>query len=93
MTISLPAANFDNGRFPDPYRLDIGRSDRGHLAFGFGVHQCVAQQLARVELTVALRVFLERYGDFALDSYEMKSDTIVHGLTRLLVRQSGTRKP
>ncbi|MGN9837223.1 cytochrome P450 [Nonomuraea sp. H19] len=93
ITISLPAANFDSGRFPDPYRLDIGRGDRGHLAFGFGVHQCVAQQLARVELTVALRVFLERYGDFALDSYEMKSDTIVHGLTRLLVRRSGTRQP
>ncbi|MRH88597.1 cytochrome P450 [Nocardia sp. SYP-A9097] len=89
ITVSLPAANFDGGRFPDPHILDIARRDRGHLAFGFGVHQCVAQQLARVELTVALRVFLERYDGFALDSYEMKADTIVHGLTRLSVRRSG----
>ncbi|MDN3353229.1 cytochrome P450 [Actinomadura sp. DC4] len=88
ITISLPAGNFDARRFPDPYRLDVGRGDRGHLAFGFGVHQCVAQQLARVEITVALRVFLQRYATFSLDSYEMKSDTIVHGLTRLLVRRS-----
>ncbi|GAA3139794.1 cytochrome P450 [Planomonospora alba] len=92
ITISLPAANFDSRRFPDPYRLDVTRRDRGHLAFGFGVHQCVAQQLARVEITVALRVFLERYSGFTLDSYEMKSDTIVHGLTRLLVRRAGTRQ-
>jgi cytochrome P450 len=91
ITISLPAGNFDAKRFPDPQRLDVGRGDRGHLAFGFGVHQCVAQQLARVEITVALRVFLERYAAFGLDSYEMKSDTIVHGLTRLLVRQSAMR--
>ncbi|MFI6043999.1 cytochrome P450 [Nocardia sp. NPDC051321] len=88
ITVSLPAANFDARRFPDPHILDITRRDRGHLAFGFGVHQCVAQQLARVELTVALRVFLERYDTFALDSYEMKADTIVHGLTRLSVRPS-----
>ncbi|GAA0926248.1 cytochrome P450 [Nonomuraea longicatena] len=93
ITVSLPAANFDAQRFSDPHRLDISRRDRGHLAFGFGVHQCVAQQLARVELTIALRVFLERYDDFTLDSYEMKSDTIVHGLNRLFVRQSGTDRP
>ncbi|GAA5049786.1 cytochrome P450 [Nocardia callitridis] len=86
ITVSLPAANFDATRFPDPHVLDVARKDRGHLAFGFGVHQCVAQQLARVELTVALRVFLERYDEFALDSYAMKDDTIVHGLTRLTVR-------
>ena len=50
------------------------------------MHQCVAQQLARVELTVALEVFLDRYTDFTLAGYEMKSETIVHGLTSLLVR-------
>jgi cytochrome P450 len=93
ITVSLPAGNFDAQRFSDPHRLDIARRDRGHLAFGFGVHQCVAQQLARVELTIALQVFLERYDDFALDSYEMKSDTIVHGLNRLFVRQSGADRP
>lgn len=92
VTISLPAANFDGGRFPDPHRLDIARGDRGHLAFGFGVHQCVGQQLARIELTVALRVFLDRFGRFMLDSYELKSDTIVHGLTRLFVRQPDARQ-
>ena len=87
VTVSLPAANFDPARFPDPHVLDLRRGDRGHLAFGFGVHQCVAQQLARVELIVALESFLERYDELALVGFEMKTDTIVHGLTRLVVRR------
>ncbi|MBN7558006.1 cytochrome P450 [Mycobacteroides abscessus] len=85
ITVSLPAANFDNNRFPDATQIDLTRGDKGHLAFGFGVHQCVAQQLARVEINAALHVFLQRYDELSLTSYEMKSDTIVHGLSSLSV--------
>lgn len=54
VTVSLPAANRDPDRFPDPHRLDPDRDARGHLAFGFGPHQCIGQNLARLEVEVIL---------------------------------------
>jgi cytochrome P450 len=54
VTISLSAANWDPARFDDPDRLDLGRGAVGHLAFGHGIHQCLGQQLARVEMRVAI---------------------------------------
>lgn len=44
--------NRDPDAFPDPDRLDIRRDARHHVAFGFGVHQCLGQPLARLELQV-----------------------------------------
>ncbi|WP_405861118.1 cytochrome P450 [Streptomyces sp. NBC_00090] len=48
------AANRTPEVFPDPDVLDLGRSARGHLAFGYGIHQCIGQNLARAELEIAL---------------------------------------
>ncbi|MFD7901531.1 cytochrome P450 [Kitasatospora sp. NPDC059722] len=48
------AANRSAEVFSDPDRLDIRRADRRHLAFGYGVHQCIGQNLARAELEIAL---------------------------------------
>ncbi|WP_043633864.1 cytochrome P450 [Nonomuraea candida] len=59
--IAINAANRDPARFPDPDVLDLRRSAAGHLAFGHGVHQCLGQQLARVELRVALPALLHRF--------------------------------
>ncbi|MFF1648579.1 cytochrome P450 [Streptomyces sp. NPDC058240] len=61
VTVSVQAANRDPHKFPDPDRLDIHRKATGHLAFGHGVHQCLGQQLARVEMTVALPALLARF--------------------------------
>jgi cytochrome P450 len=46
-------ANRDPSVFPDPDRLDLARDARRHVTFGFGVHQCLGQPLARMELQVA----------------------------------------
>ncbi|NBE95531.1 cytochrome P450 [Nonomuraea sp. KC401] len=59
--LSLNTANRDPGRFPDPHVLDLRRQDGGHLAFGHGIHQCLGQQLARVEMRVALTALLGRF--------------------------------
>ncbi|MGW4165214.1 cytochrome P450 [Streptomyces sp. NPDC004788] len=48
------AANRAPEVFPEPDRLDLGRRARGHLAFGYGIHQCIGQNLARAELEIAL---------------------------------------
>ncbi|MEV4216770.1 cytochrome P450 [Nonomuraea sp. NPDC049725] len=59
--VSINTANRDPERFPDPHKLDLRRQDGGHLAFSHGIHQCLGQQLARVELRVALPALLGRF--------------------------------
>ncbi|WP_257134899.1 cytochrome P450 [Streptomyces sp. wa1063] len=61
VTVSVQAANRDPRRFPGPDRLDIRRRATGHLSFGHGPHQCLGQQLARVEMTVALPALFARF--------------------------------
>ncbi|GAA3609077.1 cytochrome P450 [Nonomuraea rosea] len=59
--LSLSTANRDPERFTDPHTLDLQRQDGGHLAFSHGIHQCLGQQLARVEMRVALPALLGRF--------------------------------
>jgi cytochrome P450 len=51
--MNLPAGNWDNEFVDNPETFDIERNTRGHLGFGYGVHQCIGQNLARVEMQVA----------------------------------------
>jgi cytochrome P450 len=57
LTIS---ADRDNAHFPHADRFDVHRPVRDHLAFGYGVHQCLGQPLARIELQVILGTLLRR---------------------------------
>ena len=66
VTLSLQTANRDPSRFPHPDVLDLNRHASGHLAFGHGVHQCLGQQLARVQLRVAILALLARFPALAL---------------------------
>lgn len=59
--ISIPMANRDPDRFTDPNTFDITRVTSGHLAFGHGVHQCLGQQLARIELRIGFSALLSRF--------------------------------
>jgi cytochrome P450 len=61
MILSYSTANRDPERFADPQALDLARPVAGHLAFGHGIHQCLGQQLARVELRVAFPALLDRF--------------------------------
>jgi cytochrome P450 len=60
------AANRDPAVFEKPDTLDIHRDSRAHLAFGFGVHQCLGQSLARVELQVVFPRLFERLPELGL---------------------------
>ncbi|WP_432114302.1 cytochrome P450 [Streptomyces sp. S1] len=83
-----PAANRDEAQFERPNELDIHRNVRNHLSFGFGIHQCIGQNLARVELDVALRTLFDRVPDLRLDrpvdEIEVKQG-LVFGLAELPV--------
>ncbi|GGK81705.1 cytochrome P450 [Planomonospora parontospora subsp. parontospora] len=66
LILSLNTANRDPERFPDPHVLDLRRNDGSHLAFGHGIHQCLGQQLARVEMRVALPALVRRFPSLRL---------------------------
>jgi cytochrome P450 len=82
-------ANRDPDVFPDPDRLDIQRDARRHVAFGFGVHQCLGQPLARMELQVVYSTLYRRIPTLrlaaALDQIPFKHDGSVYGVYELPV--------
>ena len=65
--MNFPAANRDPKVFPDPDTVVIDRAHNRHVAFGIGIHRCAGSNLARMEMQVALSVFLERIPEFHLD--------------------------
>ncbi|MGI8794676.1 MAG: cytochrome P450 [Acidimicrobiales bacterium] len=64
--LSFPAANRDPEMFDRPDEVLIDRSPNRHSAFGLGVHRCAGSHLARMEMRVALEVWLEAFPDFDL---------------------------
>jgi cytochrome P450 len=65
--LSFPAANRDAAQFDRAAEVVIDREVNRHAAFGLGIHRCVGSHLARMELRVALEVWLERIPRFTLD--------------------------
>ncbi len=64
--LSFPAANRDPAQFEQADEVVIDRKVNRHVAFGLGIHRCVGSHLARMELRVALEVWLERMPRFEL---------------------------
>jgi len=64
--LSFPAANRDPEMFDRANEIVIDRAVNKHAAFGLGIHRCVGSHLARMELRVALEVWLERVPEFSL---------------------------
>jgi cytochrome P450 len=68
--LSFPAANRDPELFEHADQVIIDREVNRHSAFGLGVHRCLGSHLARMELRVALEVWMERYPEFSLEDPE-----------------------
>lgn len=64
--LAFPAANRDPAMFDRPDDIVLDREHNRHVAFGSGIHRCAGSNIARMELRVALQVWLERFPDFAL---------------------------
>jgi cytochrome P450 len=93
VVVSVMIANRDPARFPDAYSLDVTREYSPHMAFGHGVHQCLGQQLARVELRVGLGALLTRFPTLRLavplGQLRMRDDMGVYGVHELPVTWDG----
>jgi pimeloyl-[acyl-carrier protein] synthase len=83
----IGAADRDPAQFPDPDRLDIGRADNRHIAFGWGIHFCIGAPLARVEGQIAINTLLRRLPKLALatDRPEYRQSLTLRGLSTLPV--------
>ena len=83
-------ANRDPEAFGDPDALDVERRPNHHVAFGHGVHQCLGQQLARVELQVAYPALLDRFPALrvaaAVEDIPFRDTMVVYGVHELPVR-------
>ena len=67
VTIWYASANYDERQFPDPYRLDVGRTPNKHVTFGLGgPHFCLGAHLAALEVRVLLEEFVPRVASIEL---------------------------
>lgn len=88
--VDLAPANWDPNIFPEPERLDFDRANANqNVAFGYGRHQCVGQQLGRVELQIVFRTLFRRIPTLRLattiDQVEFKHDRLAFGVYELPV--------
>jgi cytochrome P450 len=84
-----PAANRDPDAFPEPDRFDIRRAAAEHVAFGYGIHQCLGQTLARIELQAVYPALFRRFPALhvvePIEAVPFKRDMQIYGVHRLTV--------
>jgi cytochrome P450 family 142 subfamily A polypeptide 1 len=88
MMLLFESANFDESQFDTPEEFDIRRNPNSHLAFGFGTHFCLGNQLARLELSSMTKRVLQRLPDLRLatdDAAPLRPANFVSGLESLPV--------
>ncbi|GAA2267655.1 cytochrome P450 [Kitasatospora cystarginea] len=87
VVVVLSSANRDESVFSDPDRLDLTRAGNEHLAFGFGLHQCLGQLLARLQLQVLWSTLFTRVPTLRLavplTEVPFRTDMFVHGVHAL----------
>jgi cytochrome P450 family 142 subfamily A polypeptide 1 len=89
------SANFDEQQFDDPENFNIERHPNSHLAFGFGTHFCMGNQLARLEISLMTRRVLERLPDLRLasdDALPLRPANFVSGLETMPVVFTPTKR-
>ncbi|WP_062981043.1 cytochrome P450 [Nocardia anaemiae] len=96
VVVSLLAANRDPQRFDNPDTLDVHRKPRGLVSFGHGIHQCLGQQLARIEMRAGFGGLLRRFPTLALaipaDEVKLRTDMNIYGVHELPVTWTETAR-
>jgi cytochrome P450 len=71
VTIITAFAGLDPKRYPDPTKVDFGRTNNRHIGFATGPHACAGVHLARRELQIALTEWFKR-----IPSFRIAPDTV-----------------
>ncbi|HEX3779567.1 MAG TPA: cytochrome P450 [Pseudonocardiaceae bacterium] len=94
VVVSMLAANHDPRHFDNPDTLDIHRKARSHLSFGHGIHQCLGQQLARIEMRAGFDGLLRRFPTLKLAipaaEVKLRTDMNIYGVHELPVTWTET---
>lgn len=89
VTCALTTANRDPRLLPDGDTFDIHRDQPAHVTFGYGIHQCLGQQLARMELRVTYPALLRRFPNLKVaapvEELQFTTATQTYGLHALPV--------
>ena len=86
LLLFFAAANRDPRRWDAPDTFCIDRNSSGHLGFGFGIHQCLGQMMARMEAEVLLEALIPRVTRFRLtDAPVRRINNTLHALASLPV--------
>jgi cytochrome P450 len=76
--VCLESANRDPNKFVEPDRFDISRDTSGHLAWGHGVHACIALSISKELLCVYLEILLEKIGKYRIMT---KNEDLIYKMT------------
>jgi cytochrome P450 len=89
VTVSVQTANRDEAHFIEPDKLDVTGDAKGHLTFGHGIHQCLGQQLARLEMRIAFARLIARFPGLRLavpvEEVPLRTDQNFYGVAALPV--------
>ncbi|WP_329013968.1 cytochrome P450 [Streptomyces sp. NBC_00690] len=77
------SANRDERRWPDPLRFDVRRNAAEHVAFGYGMHGCAGQGLARLEGHSILEALADRVARFEVGTPQRRINQLIRGLSAL----------
>lgn len=89
IVLSVESANRDPEQFASPDAFDVTREPKRHVAFAYGAHQCLGQQLARMEMRIAFGKLTQRFPDLRLavpaEAIPMRTDMQIYGAHELPV--------
>ncbi|SFR29716.1 Cytochrome P450 [Lentzea waywayandensis] len=89
VVVSVPAVNRDDSQYEDPHALLVDRPRGHHVAFGHGIHQCLGQQLARVEMAVGFTELVKKFPALKLavpaGEVPLRTDMSIYGVHSLPV--------
>ncbi|MFJ9445107.1 cytochrome P450 [Kitasatospora sp. NPDC101235] len=89
VVVLAAAVDHDPRAFERPAEFDITRSARHHIAFGYGIHQCLGQNLVRIELEIVFASLFERFPDLRVavpeEALPFRHDAELYGVWQLPV--------
>jgi cytochrome P450/ferredoxin-NADP reductase len=97
LLIVLASANHDERHFENPDEIDLYRDNTTeHLTFGYGSHQCMGKNIARMELRIFLEEFIKRLPHLKLKAdqeYKFLPNTSFRGSSELWVEWDPDQNP